>query len=103
MMIADLDDSTRLFLFRASVLVMHGANPEDLERLKEAKDAWEAAHTEEICENIFRFLDDPSIQLDPNEEECDSCDGTGLMEGWNRRDGSSCPKCKGAGVVLKDA
>lgn len=33
------------------------------------------------------------------EEECDGCDGTGLMEGWNRRDGNSCPKCKGKGTV----
>ena|ERR1017187_252549 len=103
MMIADLDDSTRLFLFRASVIVLHGANPADLEHLKEAKYAWEMDHAKEICENIFRGIYDPSIQPDPNEEECDSCDGTGLMEGWNRRDGSSCPKCKGAGVVIKEA
>jgi hypothetical protein len=26
---------------------------------------------------------------------CGMCDGTGLMEGWNRRDGYSCPECKG--------
>lgn len=26
---------------------------------------------------------------------CDGCYGTGLMEGWNRRDGNPCPKCKG--------
>lgn len=31
--------------------------------------------------------------------ECDGCDGTGLMEGWNRRDGNSCPKCKGTGLA----
>ena len=30
---------------------------------------------------------------------CDGCDGTGLMEGWNRRDGFSCPKCKGEAMV----
>lgn len=30
---------------------------------------------------------------------CDSCYGTGLMEGWNRRDGWPCPKCKGIGIV----
>ncbi len=33
------------------------------------------------------------------EEYCDGCDGTGLMEGWNRRDGNPCPKCKGEGVI----
>lgn len=33
---------------------------------------------------------------EPEQEWCDGCDGTGLMEGWNRRDGFSCPKCKGA-------
>jgi hypothetical protein len=32
------------------------------------------------------------------EQDCDGCDGTGLMEGWNRRDGNACPKCKGTGV-----
>lgn len=36
-------------------------------------------------------------------EECDSCDGVGLMEGWNRRDGTSCPKCHGAGSVVLTA
>lgn len=35
------------------------------------------------------------------EAECDGCDGTGLMEGWNRRDGNSCPKCKGTGLEPK--
>lgn len=30
---------------------------------------------------------------------CDGCDGTGLMEGWNRRDGWPCPKCKGMAVI----
>ena len=29
---------------------------------------------------------------------CDSCDGTGLMEGWNRRDGWLCPKCRGMAI-----
>jgi len=33
-------------------------------------------------------------------EECDSCDGVGLMEGWNLRDGSTCPKCHGAAAVV---
>jgi DnaJ-class molecular chaperone len=32
---------------------------------------------------------------------CDGCDGTGLMEGWNHRDGSSCPKCKGKAILEK--
>lgn len=32
---------------------------------------------------------------------CDSCDGTGLMEGWNRRDGHPCPTCWGDCVVLR--
>jgi hypothetical protein len=31
----------------------------------------------------------------PAPEMCGMCDGTGLMEGWNRRDGNSCPECKG--------
>jgi hypothetical protein len=34
-------------------------------------------------------------------EYCDMCDGTGLMEGWMRRDGFSCPRCKGKAVVQK--
>jgi DnaJ-class molecular chaperone len=37
----------------------------------------------------------------PREEWCDGCDGTGLMEGWNRRDGNSCPKCKGSARVTR--
>ena len=32
--------------------------------------------------------------------ECDNCDGVGLMEGWNRRDGHPCPKCWGDGIML---
>jgi hypothetical protein len=32
-------------------------------------------------------------------EYCDTCSGTGLMEGWNRRDGYSCPTCGGDAVV----
>lgn len=35
----------------------------------------------------------------PTEEWCDGCDGTGLMEGWNHRDGHPCPKCKGAAKI----
>lgn len=35
-------------------------------------------------------------------EYCDMCDGTGLMEGWNRRDGNSCPKCKGEAILFND-
>jgi len=31
--------------------------------------------------------------------ECDGCDGTGVMEGWNKRDGTSCPKCGGTGTM----
>ena len=38
-------------------------------------------------------------QTPPEPNWCDSCDGTGLMEGWNKRDGYSCPKCKGEAVV----
>lgn len=34
-----------------------------------------------------------------NVEECDSCDGVGLMEGWNHRDGWPCPKCKGIAIT----
>ena len=90
MKIADLDDSTRLLLFRASVVVMHGATPADLVGLKEAKAAWEVAHAEEICANIFRGINDPSIQLAPNEEECDVCEGTGVFD-----TSGTCPKCKG--------
>lgn len=33
--------------------------------------------------------------------ECDSCDGTGLMEGWNRRYGYPCPKCHGNAIVVE--
>ncbi len=33
-------------------------------------------------------------------EPCDMCDGTGLMEGWNRRDGHSCPTCWGDCRIL---
>lgn len=32
-------------------------------------------------------------------EWCDSCDGVGLMEGWNHRDDWPCPKCKGMAIV----
>ena len=32
---------------------------------------------------------------------CDSCDGTGLMEGWNHRDGHPCPKCHGNAIVIE--
>lgn len=34
-------------------------------------------------------------------EWCDGCDGTGLMEGWSRRDGWPCPKCKGMAITPK--
>jgi hypothetical protein len=33
-------------------------------------------------------------------EWCDGCDGTGLMEGWNHRDGYPCPKCHGNAIVM---
>lgn len=48
-------------------------------------------------------LDEDAAKLcaEWEKEECDGCDGTGLMEGWNRRDGNPCPKCKGEGVVKK--
>lgn len=36
-------------------------------------------------------------------EYCDSCDGVGLMEGWNRRDGWPCPKCKGMAIMPSGA
>lgn len=32
---------------------------------------------------------------------CDSCDGTGSMEGWGRRDGRPCPKCWGDSLILQ--
>ncbi len=32
---------------------------------------------------------------------CPRCDGTGIMDGWNNRDGVSCPRCKGAKTVPK--
>jgi hypothetical protein len=32
--------------------------------------------------------------------DCDRCDGTGLMEGWNHRDGHPCPHCYGDGIML---
>lgn len=35
--------------------------------------------------------------------ECDGCDGTGLMEGWNQRDGFSCPKCYGDAILFPEA
>ncbi len=102
MKIRDLDETTKLLLFRAGVICRPPTKiptAGDLERLREAHDAWEQAHAEEICENIFSALNDPSVRLAETEEECDGCDGTGLMEGWNRRDGNLCPKCKGAGCV----
>lgn len=34
---------------------------------------------------------------------CDGCDGTGLQEGWNRRDGHPCPKCWGDALMLETA
>ena len=37
------------------------------------------------------------------DKQCDSCDGTGLMEGWNQRDGNDCPKCKGTGIEPEEA
>ncbi len=104
MKIRDLDDTTRLLLFRAGVICRNSIPaPADLERLRAAHDEWEAAHAEEICNNIFAAINDPFVNLPETEEECDGCDGTGLMEGWNRRDGNSCPKCKGAGCVPKAA
>lgn len=65
-----------------------------------------------ICPDCEREIDcDPESMLKLDEEakrlaeewdkECDGCDGTGLMEGWNRRDGNPCPKCKGEGVIEK--
>lgn len=61
---------------------------------------------EDICEVCQKEIgcDEESLKKIDEEakklaEECDGCDGTGLMEGWNHRDGNSCPKCKGTGEV----
>ena len=51
----------------------------------------------EILKSAAEYLYDHSPE--PTEEWCDSCDGTGLMEGWNHRDGHPCPKCKGKAVA----
>ena len=58
------------------------------------------------CEKIIGV--DPESMAKINEQcdslqeewdkECSACNGTGLMEGWNRRDGNDCPICKGTGV-----
>ena len=56
-----------------------------------------------IANLIFgrKLLDGEDLKpLRQRVEYCDGCDGTGLMEGWNHRDGNSCPKCKGKAVIL---
>ena len=101
MKIRDFDDTIRMLIFRATCAAK---SPErfDMQTLKDAVEAWEEAHAEEICENIFSAIENIDAELLPNEEWCNGCDGTGLMEGWNRRDGHSCPKCKGEGVLQKE-
>lgn len=44
--------------------------------------------------NLHRHIQGSTMQY------CDGCDGVGLMEGWNLRDGAPCPKCKGAAVLV---
>ena len=51
------------------------------------------------CEKVIGCDPESMAKIEAIEEECDGCDGTGLMEGWNQRDGNDCPKCKGSGVT----
>lgn len=52
----------------------------------------------DLLDKAIGYLVD--FQLPQHEEEwCDGWDGTGLMEGWNHRDGHPCPKCKGAAKI----
>lgn len=54
----------------------------------------------------IRRLDDPipfrghQGYWDLPAEWCAGCDGTGLMEGWMRRDGYSCPMCHGNAITV---
>lgn len=51
-------------------------------------------------EQFGQTLIDSGIKTDHiGMEWCDMCDGVGLMEGWNHRDGNPCPKCKGSAKV----
>ena len=52
----------------------------------------------ELLEKAAEYLREHQNPV-TGQECCDFCDGTGLMEGWNKRDGNSCPNCKGTGTV----
>ena len=54
---------------------------------------------QDLLEKSIHYLDKFQNVVKPEFEWCDGCDGTGLMEGWNHRDGNSCPKCKGEAKI----
>ena len=59
--------------------------------------------TDDIARAIVEYdLEFTPTFVAPDWEWCDGCDGTGLMEGWNHRDGFSCPKCKGEAKIKKE-
>ena len=61
----------------------------------DSEEAWNVEWRKQFRIALRAAINAPKAQS--TEPYCDCCDGTGLMEGWNRRDGNSCPKCKGSG------
>lgn len=93
MKIKDYDDSTRKLIHAARVMAKF-PSAERLRTLKRVVDDYDTEHAVEMDRNLISAL--AELVFPEKFEWCDSCDGVGLMEGWNHRAGHPCPKCKGA-------
>ncbi len=94
MKIKDYDDSTRKLIHVARVFAKFPST-DRLRKLQRQVEDYDTEHAAEMEHNLMSALADV-VFPEPKFEWCDMCDGVGLMEGWNHRDGYPCPKCRGA-------
>ena len=103
MPLSEMDTLTKMVICAARSYITAKDPQRMLPYLKKAIERFDKAHEQEMAENLLRAIfgkkGDVKAKPTPRMEYCYMCDGVGLMEGWNRRDGTPCPKCHGAAVL----
>lgn len=69
MNLSDLDDSTRLLIFRATLLAKHPNRPTGLADLQEAVRLFDDEHGDEMLANLFAAMFDESIPDEADDED----------------------------------